>query len=50
MDAHLSVSCSRDLVAEFGDEYRDYRERVGMLVPKGSLSQRIADKAKSTTT
>ena len=24
----------RDLVAEFGDEYRDYRERVGMIVPK----------------
>ena len=24
----------RDLVAQFGDEYRDYRERVGMIVPK----------------
>jgi len=24
----------RDLVAEFGDEYRNYRERVGMLIPK----------------
>ncbi len=24
----------RDLVAEFGDEYRDYRERVGMIFPK----------------
>ena len=24
----------RDLVAQFGDEYRDYRERVGMLIPK----------------
>jgi protein-S-isoprenylcysteine O-methyltransferase Ste14 len=23
----------RDLVAQFGDEYRRYRERVGMLVP-----------------
>ena len=24
----------RDLVAQFGDEYRSYRERVGMLIPK----------------
>ena len=24
----------RDLVAQFGDEYRDYREQVGMLLPK----------------
>jgi protein-S-isoprenylcysteine O-methyltransferase Ste14 len=24
----------RDLVDQFGDEYRDYRERVGMLTPK----------------
>jgi methanethiol S-methyltransferase len=24
----------RDLVAQFGDEYRTYRERVGMLIPK----------------
>jgi len=24
----------RDLVDQFGDEYRDYRESVGMLTPK----------------
>jgi protein-S-isoprenylcysteine O-methyltransferase Ste14 len=24
----------RDLVAHFGDEYRKYQRRVGMLVPK----------------
>jgi protein-S-isoprenylcysteine O-methyltransferase Ste14 len=29
----------RDLVAQFGDEYRDYRERVGMLFPKPGRGQ-----------
>jgi protein-S-isoprenylcysteine O-methyltransferase Ste14 len=24
----------RDLVAHFGDEYAEYRQRVGMFVPK----------------
>jgi len=24
----------RDLVDQFGDDYRNYRERVGMLAPK----------------
>jgi len=24
----------RDLVAQFGQRYRDYREQVGMLVPR----------------
>jgi protein-S-isoprenylcysteine O-methyltransferase Ste14 len=31
----------RDLVAEFGDEYRNYRERVGMLVPKIGRSESL---------
>jgi len=28
----------RDLVAQFGDEYRRYRERVSMLIPRGAKS------------
>ena len=34
----------RDLVAQFGDQYRRYRERVGMLLPgaKSGASQRSA--------
>jgi len=28
----------RDLVAQFGDEYRRYRERVSMLIPLGGKS------------
>jgi protein-S-isoprenylcysteine O-methyltransferase Ste14 len=24
----------RDLIAQYGDDYRDYRERVGMVIPK----------------
>ena len=28
----------RDLVAQFGDEYRQYRRRVSMLVPLGRRS------------
>ena len=27
----------RDLVAQFGQRYRDYRRHVGMLLPTGSL-------------
>jgi protein-S-isoprenylcysteine O-methyltransferase Ste14 len=30
----------RDLVQQFGERYRTYREQVGMLIPQGSLSRR----------
>ena len=30
----------RDLIAEFGDQYRRYRERAGMLLPKFSRAPR----------
>jgi protein-S-isoprenylcysteine O-methyltransferase Ste14 len=42
----------RDLVALFGEEYRNYRERVGMLLPKfgRSGSQQLARKPESTLT
>lgn len=31
----------KDLVDEFGDDYRDYRENVGMLVPKPGASNTL---------
>jgi len=41
----------RDLVAQFGDEYRNYRERVGMLIPKpGRGSSSDMPKRESTIT
>jgi protein-S-isoprenylcysteine O-methyltransferase Ste14 len=42
----------RDLVALFGEEYRNYRERVGMLLPKFGRggSQQLARKPESTLT
>jgi len=39
----------RDLVAEFGDEYRSYRERVGMLIPKPGRAAAEMPKRESTT-
>jgi protein-S-isoprenylcysteine O-methyltransferase Ste14 len=39
----------RDLVAEFGDEYRNYRERVGMLIPKPGRAAAEMPKRESTT-
>jgi len=41
----------RDLVAQFGDEYRNYRERVGMILPKpGRGSPAGLPKPESTIT
>jgi len=41
----------RDLVAQFGDEYRNYRERVGMILPKpGRGSSSDMPKRESTIT
>jgi protein-S-isoprenylcysteine O-methyltransferase Ste14 len=40
----------RDLVGQFGDEYRNYRERVGMLVPKPGRSDAEAAKRESAAT
>jgi len=40
----------RDLVAQFGDEYRRYRERVGMLVPKPGRGTTEPGKRESATT
>ncbi|MEO8410977.1 MAG: methanethiol S-methyltransferase, partial [Propionivibrio sp.] len=36
----------RDLVRQFGDRYRSYREQVGMLLPRRARAQR-ADRARS---
>jgi methanethiol S-methyltransferase len=30
----------RDLIAQFGDRYRVYRERVGMLLPRSGKAPR----------
>src|SRR5262245_35210732 len=40
----------RDLVAQFGDEYRNYRERVGMLLPKPGRSAAAPGKRESAMT
>jgi protein-S-isoprenylcysteine O-methyltransferase Ste14 len=34
----------RDLTAEFGDQYRDYRNRVGMVLPKFRRESRVEAK------
>jgi protein-S-isoprenylcysteine O-methyltransferase Ste14 len=36
----------RDMVRQFGDRYRAYREQVGMIFPRGSLSARDASSRK----
>jgi protein-S-isoprenylcysteine O-methyltransferase Ste14 len=36
----------RDLVAQFGQRYRDYREQVGMLLPRGLRRDTAADDAR----
>ena len=40
----------RDLVDQFGDQYRNYRERVGMLLPKPGRSAAEAAKRESAIT
>jgi protein-S-isoprenylcysteine O-methyltransferase Ste14 len=40
----------RDLVGQFGDEYRNYRERVGMLLPKPGRGAASAGKQESAIT
>jgi protein-S-isoprenylcysteine O-methyltransferase Ste14 len=40
----------RDLVAQFGEEYRNYRERVGMLVPKPGRGPAQMPKQETTMT
>ena len=35
----------RDLIRQFGERYRSYREQVGMLIPRGKSSRRNAGNA-----
>ena len=35
----------RDLLQQFGERYRTYRQQVGMLIPRGKLSRRNAGRA-----
>jgi len=35
----------RDLVAQFGQRYRDYREQVGMLLPRAARRSAADPKA-----
>jgi hypothetical protein len=40
----------RDLIEQFGDQYRRYREQVGMLLPRRRFGARRAEASREERT